>query len=1037
MKKILQRGMAIALSLALSLAGVSAQAAVLGEQLRNKRIVIAEGTSLANGVFWSSSLSDKQTENYIEYTPNTSVVPIVAYGSQLYGRSTLNYITNYLESNGMTVIAGVNADFFEFSTGVSLGPLITGGILRSEGGDKPSVGFYSDGTAIIGNPGINIKITGNNLELPANLNKEMAANTGVCVYTRDYAANNKATIPTYNIVLNVDSAALVIGDSISAVVESIQESESAFDIPDGKIVLSIAQNTEYSWTYENLVKPISVGDRLTISVTANPGWEDVVYAVGGGDKLVTGGVAATNLTGGVKGEAASRTVIGIKADGTVVLYTVDGRQSGYSAGATLDQTAQRMVELGCVEALNLDGGGSTVLGSQYPGYSSVSTVNSPSDGSQRSCANYIFLVNKTSPTSEVDKLYLYPYDVMMVQGATQTFTAKAADSSYFETSVPAGIQYYTDEGMGTVSAAGVFQAGKTGGNTEVKVSWGGITGTAAVTIVENPVIYLINQSSGSYITGTTVTLEPGEKLDLTTSARYNHMSLVTQDTAYSWACSNSIGTIDKNGVFTAGAVDASGLITATVGSSTATLYVHVGKGAKDGVFEGIDGQAKAQEAPVSKVEQDEPDIIGQGRAVEGFESGGFALSSASGALTASLETDMTKVRYGYQSAKLAYDFSQVTAEASSSKKVSAQAGITFSDNPGYINLWVYGDGSGNSLSATIQNEDGTADSLWLATLNFTGWRYVSGMLPADAVGITGIYLVQGDSSASSGTIWIDQIITSAGPFRDTTPPEILLSAGDTALTGTVSDASLTPISQQDIAVTYDGVLIDFSYNSTSSLISAQLPEADGKAHRLTVTASDSSGNLASASLNLWAGAEQPFSDMSGHWAEKYTAYLYDQGIVAGVSSSGGLSYQPDKNMTRSEFAVIMANWMGIDTASYAGGSLPFGDSASIPNWALNSVKAMYSIGVIKGSSSGGKLLFNPAGSITRQEAMTIIGRTQPRGYTQSSLSVFTDGAQVADWSAPYIRALISQGVISGSDGKILPGGYVTRAQVAKMLYSLI
>ena len=50
-----------------------------------------------------------------------------------------------------------------------------------------------------------------------------------------------------------------------------------------------------------------------------------------------------------------------QADGSLVLYTIDGRRKGYSIGASLTQVAQRMIELGCVTALSLDGGGSTTL----------------------------------------------------------------------------------------------------------------------------------------------------------------------------------------------------------------------------------------------------------------------------------------------------------------------------------------------------------------------------------------------------------------------------------------------------------------------------------------------------------------------------------------------------------------------------------------------------------------------------------------------------------------------------------------------------
>lgn len=56
---------------------------------------------------------------------------------------------------------------------------------------------------------------------------------------------------------------------------------------------------------------------------------------------------------GLEAGAAPRTAIGQKADGSLVLYTIDGRRKGYSIGASLTQVAQRMIELGCVTALSL------------------------------------------------------------------------------------------------------------------------------------------------------------------------------------------------------------------------------------------------------------------------------------------------------------------------------------------------------------------------------------------------------------------------------------------------------------------------------------------------------------------------------------------------------------------------------------------------------------------------------------------------------------------------------------------------------------
>jgi hypothetical protein len=56
-----------------------------------------------------------------------------------------------------------------------------------------------------------------------------------------------------------------------------------------------------------------------------------------------------------------RTLMGVKADGTILLVTVDGRLPGYSVGANLEESAKIMKSLGATDAINLDGGGSTTM----------------------------------------------------------------------------------------------------------------------------------------------------------------------------------------------------------------------------------------------------------------------------------------------------------------------------------------------------------------------------------------------------------------------------------------------------------------------------------------------------------------------------------------------------------------------------------------------------------------------------------------------------------------------------------------------------
>ena len=83
---------------------------------------------------------------------------------------------------------------------------------------------------------------------------------------------------------------------------------------------------------------------------------DVKEAVAGYHWLVRNGSIVIN-----EDVRHPRTAIGIKSDGTVVIFAVDGRQEPYSVGMTLQELAELMQAAGCVNAINMDGGGSTSM----------------------------------------------------------------------------------------------------------------------------------------------------------------------------------------------------------------------------------------------------------------------------------------------------------------------------------------------------------------------------------------------------------------------------------------------------------------------------------------------------------------------------------------------------------------------------------------------------------------------------------------------------------------------------------------------------
>jgi len=82
-----------------------------------------------------------------------------------------------------------------------------------------------------------------------------------------------------------------------------------------------------------------------------------------------------------------RSLFGQLKDGRFVLVTVDGRKKG-SRGVTAEQSSDIMLKLGCSEAVNLDGGGSSTL------FVRGKLMNSPSDGKQRKIGSALFVLSK-------------------------------------------------------------------------------------------------------------------------------------------------------------------------------------------------------------------------------------------------------------------------------------------------------------------------------------------------------------------------------------------------------------------------------------------------------------------------------------------------------------------------------------------------------------------------------------------------------------------------------------------------------------------
>ena len=1002
MKQFLRRGAALGLALAMTVTAASASQA-LGWDLHTGTAPISVGTTLTTNYFWSDTYSDLRTEHYVTYTPSTDVSPTVAYGTKVTDRVTLTGMAQQLESQGKRVVSGLNGDWYVLSTGAPTGLVVTDGVVRATGyySSTWAIGFYDDGTAFIAQNGLSMSVTlgGATLNLSGGINKvrKMTSSDGsggLTLLTSDFADTTKNSEAGVDVILTpvedesgTYSTEPRIGRQTQYVVEQVLESTGSIAIPEGKAVLTL--NAKDNADTLAKLRALVPGDTVTLSITSTDArWSQVDQALGGVAKLVTNGQAASGLD-------ASRTAwpaIGIKADGTLVFYALDGKQPGLSVGATQTQVAQRLIELGCVEAICMDGGGSTTIGVTYPDGSSMEVVNSPSDGSQRANSTAIFLTTELQPTGELDSYYVTPTDNLLLSGAAVQLSASGLDTHYYPTS-GYEVEWEVTEGGGTVDENGLFTAGTESGTSRVTADDGYASGTVSITTVSTPdSITLSDESTGAAVTS--LNLDPGGQVDLKASASYRSLDLTAQDTCFTWTADPAVGTVDENGLFTAGEKSASGTLTVSAGGKTLTI-------------------------PVS--------VAGHVNTLEDLEGGMDAFTATDTAVPA-VETGLEYVHNGRQSLKMTYD--------ASSGSASLGAALAIPAGESWLGMWVYGDGSGNTLMATVTDSQLQTSQILLTALNFTGWQYVSAELPEGAAYLNSLDVVYG-GTAASGEIWLDQLTTANENVSDTTAPAVTLTVSGTQLTARVSDNVDRTIPQESVSLTYDGAALSFTWNESTGTLSASLPAADTGYHRATVTVSDASGNLGRASADIQPASDRtsPFADMTGHWAEQYATYLYDNGISMGTGVDT-VVYQPDKNITRAEFFTMVARWMDLDLTQYAGVELPFVDAASIPDWALNAVKAMYSLGILQGAGVEGGLAANASATISRAEAMTILGRTQARGYAQPELTT-DDAGQVGDWALPYVQSLVGQGVVTPTDNKLRPTDALTRGELAQLLYAIL
>ena len=1004
-----------------------------GEELVEREIALREDVTLHAQTFWSSYYADLRQEYYVTYTPGGGTRPMVSFGDYVTQKTTLSSAAEAAEEEGLRVAAGFNADFFD-SNGVPTGILVSDGVLLGSDGANYAVGFRADGSAVIGLPGLKLSgsVNGRGAYYIAAVNKARSAYGGICFYTHGFnaASTTGTTDPGVNVILEpagdgeiremlealaLEDKALQLGvtadqltsrqrrEALAAlelpesfvtaptigdtayykVVEVTETASGAVKVGEGQAVLTV--NAGGSQEELDYLRGMEPGDIFGLTVTAkDEAWNDVTEAVGGLYLLVEDGQAKTNL--GTSN--APRTAIGVKAGGEVVIYTVDGRQSGYSIGSSLNVLAERMAELGCETAICFDGGGSTTALAALPDTGDPAVLGRPSEGAQRQVTNCLLLVSEEEETGRAGHVYLDLENPYVLAGSTVAVRTALVDTAYFP--MDGAVELTASAGT---TDGNTFTAPETGGTVRLTATAGRKSAQLSVQVVDTP-DELRLYANGARITS--LSIQPGAQADLSAQAWYSHLQLTSADTDFTWSVSEGLGTVGEDGVFTAAEDPGTGTLTVTKGGCSLSIPVTI------------------TTMPLKTLEDFED---GAG----GYSGYGAELSAVTGGDT---------VRYGSGALAVSY-----TLDGSG-------AGVELGLRPGsgYTRLTfsVYGDGSGNLLSLY----DNTGASTALVTLDFTGWREVSLRLPEGCDTVSAL-LITGDTP--QGTIYLDQFVASYGEVIDHTAPVIEGAVESGKLTAAVTDDVDGALGAGSVRVLCDGeeVAASVSGGTVTADLTALL--GDGKAHRVSLTAWDASGNRSRQGWDIPASgdATNPFVDSvyangSPHWAASYLEYFYQQGVLTGYAVDGQYYARPDQEMSRAEFAVMLFRYLGLEAEDYADVEVPFADLEKIDAWALDAAKAMYALGIMKGNGSAdGTITFDPHATITRAQAVTMLGRLQEKGYAADTLERFSDREDVPGWALPYVQTMCAQGILAGSgDGSLNPNGAMTRGQACKVLYMM-
>ena len=440
-KKILS----IILSMIIPAFGISAEASIIYQN--DTHVVISKGVVQTTIQRFTTNGWYKIHVAKIDLNENFLALKTLTSESGVNTRENVVAIAKQTDA-----LAAVNADFFQPSGSMptkasAIGVVVDDGkMLTTPARGKAMATFAIDNnnevTMGLWDQYINLIAPNGEVKQIIHVNKYFDEG-GLVIFNSDWDA--------YSPGRPLTNMEMVVEDDV---VTDIRWQGDGVKFPENGYVIASTSGTD---TF--LADNFQIGDNVRVESWLEPNPANYKMAVGGGTLLLKDGADAP-VTHNISG-TNPRTAMGVNKEGNIVyLVTIDGRQHA-SVGMSMNELRNFMRDIGCHNAINLDGGGSTTFVSKEPRESEVTLKNVVSDGSMRRVANAVGVVS-SAPIGEPAILDIFSSDKRIYSESENRFNVNVYDEYYHTLDVPKNEIVLTVSGVDGYFADNVLYASSAG-----------------------------------------------------------------------------------------------------------------------------------------------------------------------------------------------------------------------------------------------------------------------------------------------------------------------------------------------------------------------------------------------------------------------------------------------------------------------------------------------------------------------------------------------------------------------------------------------